>query len=51
MQKLLIKGKKYLSGSIPISGSKNFTLPILAAFILANTTKLKMYRLVKIFLL
>ena len=47
MQKLLIKGKKYLSGSIPISGSKNATLPILAASILANTTKLKNVPLVK----
>ncbi len=34
MQKLLIKGKKLLSGSISISGSKNATLPILAASIL-----------------
>ena len=34
MQKLLIKGKKILSGSISISGSKNATLPILAASIL-----------------
>ena len=41
MQKLLIKGKKYLSGLISISGSKNATLPILAASILANETKLK----------
>ncbi len=41
MQKLLIKGKKYLSGLISISGSKNATLPILAASILANKTKLK----------
>ena len=47
MQKLLIKGKKYLNGSIPISGSKNATLPILAASILANTTKLKNVPLVK----
>ena len=31
MQKLIIKGKKKLSGSITISGSKNATLPILAA--------------------
>ena len=36
MQKLLIKGKKELNGTIPISGSKNATLPILAASILAN---------------
>ena len=34
MQKLLIKGKKVLSGTISISGSKNATLPILAASIL-----------------
>ena len=34
MQKLIIKGKKKLSGSINISGSKNATLPILAATIL-----------------
>ena len=47
MQKLLIKGKKYLNGSIPISGSKNATLPILAASILANTVKLKNVPLVK----
>ena len=40
MQKLLIKGKKYLA-LISISGSKNATLPILAASILANETKLK----------
>ena len=40
MQKLLIKGKKDLSGSILISGSKNATLPILAACILANEVKL-----------
>ncbi len=36
MQKLIIKGKKKLSGSINISGSKNATLPILAASILSN---------------
>ena len=36
MQKLIIKGKKTLSGSIKISGSKNATLPILAATILTN---------------
>jgi len=36
MQKLIIKGKKKLSGSINISGSKNATLPILAATILNN---------------
>jgi UDP-N-acetylglucosamine 1-carboxyvinyltransferase len=36
MQKLIIKGKKILSGSIDISGSKNATLPILAATILTD---------------
>ena len=36
MQKLLIKGKKELFGTISISGSKNATLPILAASILSN---------------
>jgi UDP-N-acetylglucosamine 1-carboxyvinyltransferase len=36
MQKLIIKGKKKLSGSIIISGSKNASLPILAATILSN---------------
>ena len=40
MQKLLIKGKKELSGNILISGSKNATLPILAATILSNAVKL-----------
>jgi UDP-N-acetylglucosamine 1-carboxyvinyltransferase len=38
MQKLIIKGKKKLLGSINISGSKNATLPILAATLLANKT-------------
>jgi len=36
MQKLIIKGKKILSGNINISGSKNATLPILAATILSD---------------
>ena len=36
MQKLIIKGRKKLSGSIKISGSKNATLPILAATLLTN---------------
>ena len=36
MQKLLIKGKKKLIGSIIISGSKNASLPILAATILSD---------------
>ena len=39
MQKLLIKGKRELSGTIPISGSKNATLPILAASILAKVSR------------
>ena len=38
MQKLLIDGKKVLSGNINISGSKNSTLPILAATILNSHT-------------
>ena len=36
MEKLEIIGRKKLLGSIPISGSKNATLPILAATILTN---------------
>ena len=36
MQKLIIEGKKKLLGSINISGSKNATLPILAAALLTN---------------
>ncbi len=36
MKKLVIKGKKKLSGSISISGSKNATLPILASTILSE---------------
>ncbi len=47
MQKLLIKGKKELFGKISISGSKNATLPILAASILAEKVKLKNIPLVK----
>ena len=47
MQKLLIKGRKQLSGTISISGSKNATLPILAATLLANETKLYNVPLVK----
>ena len=41
MQKLLIDGKKILSGSLSISGSKNATLPILAATILNKHTIIK----------
>ena len=40
MQKLSIKGKKKLNGTILISGSKNATLPILAASILAKKVRL-----------
>ena len=36
MQKLIVKGKKVLSGVVKISGSKNATLPILAASILSD---------------
>ena len=36
MQKLLVKGKKEISGTIIISGSKNAALPILAASILSK---------------
>ena len=41
MQKLIIKGQKDLSGKISISGSKNSSLPILAASILAKKVNLK----------
>ncbi len=47
MQKLIIKGNRKLSGKISISGSKNATLPILAASILANQVRLKNIPLVK----
>ena len=47
MQKLLIKGKKELLGTISISGSKNATLPILAASILAEKVRLTNIPLVK----
>ena len=47
MQKLLINGKKELSGVISISGSKNATLPILAATILSHQVKLSNVPLVK----
>ena len=47
MQKLLIKGKQELSGTISISGSKNATLPILAASILGNEVNLSNIPLVK----
>ena len=41
MQRLIIKGKKKLKGKIKISGSKNATLPILAATILSNNSEIK----------
>ena len=41
MQRLIIKGKKKLKGKIKISGSKNATLPILAASILSNSSEIK----------
>ena len=47
MKKLLIKGRRELSVSISISGSKNATLPILAATILAKNVTLKNIPLVK----
>ena len=47
MQKLIIRGKRELSGKISISGSKNSTLPILAASILAKKVNLKNIPLVK----
>ena len=47
MDKILIKGRKELVGNISISGSKNSSLPILAASILANQVFLKKIPLVK----
>ena len=47
MQKLLINGKKELLGNISISGSKNASLPILAATILSNKVRLTNVPLVK----
>ena len=47
MQKLIIKGKRELIGKISISGSKNASLPILAATILANQVKITNIPLVK----
>ena len=47
MQKLIIKGKKNLFGSIKISGSKNATLPILASTILFKKVSLKNVPMVK----
>jgi len=36
MEKLIVKGGRILSGAISVSGSKNATLPILAATILSQ---------------
>ena len=47
MQKLIIKGKKEISGKISISGSKNATLPILAASIITNHVRIENIPLVK----
>ena len=47
MQKLLIKGKKDIAGTISISGSKNATLPILAATILSKDVSLSNIPFVK----
>ena len=47
MQKLLIRGNKKISGKISISGSKNATLPILAASILAKQVNLTNVPMVK----
>tara|TARA_A100001011_G_C14295027_1_gene838065 strand:- start:950 stop:2203 length:1254 start_codon:yes stop_codon:yes gene_type:complete len=47
MQRLLIKGKKKINGTINISGSKNASLPILAASILTKKVELKNIPLVK----
>jgi UDP-N-acetylglucosamine 1-carboxyvinyltransferase len=47
MQKLIIKGNREIIGKISISGSKNATLPILAASILASEVKLENVPLVK----
>ena len=47
MKKLIIKGKKEITGTISISGSKNASLPILASTILSRETKLTNIPLVK----
>ena len=47
MQKLIIKGGRELSGKISVSGSKNATLPILAASILAYKTRIENIPLVQ----
>ena len=47
MKKLIIKGKKEITGTISISGSKNASLPILAASILSKAVKLSNVPFVK----
>ena len=47
MKKLIIKGKKEITGTISISGSKNASLPILAASILSKGVKLSNVPFVK----
>ena len=47
MDKFLIEGPCRLKGQVNISGSKNATLPILAASILSNHTIIKNVPLVK----
>ena len=47
MSKIIIKGGKRLDGIVNISGSKNASLPILAACIL-NKNKVKLYNVPKI---
>ena len=47
MQKLIITGKRELKGKISISGSKNASLPILAACVFSNKAKIKNIPLVK----
>ena len=47
MSKFIIKGGRKLEGIVNISGSKNATLPILAASILTKE-KVKLYNVPKI---
>ena len=44
MQKLEVFGEKRLIGQIKISGSKNASLPILAATLFKESSKSKRYR-------
>ena len=37
MDRILIRGGRVLSGSIPVSGAKNAALPLMAAGLLAKT--------------